>query len=301
MAAQPTGFCIDTRDGGRRLRVGIPARVFAPAAEELRWQALRAGHLGLEDWHQVEAFVSPRFEGKPEPEEGFQFAITIFGAQRPVRQYYAPDRLQGLGLFVQLRLERLVGTSPARRELHWLGAETHRGHRVPLAPRRPPLSSLPTTRSTGVDPEPVLVRFSEMAKEGLAMLSNDSLRARTELGGCLLGRMPDPDTVFVERLHRAPASDASVAHFCFDSRFWLDVGTQLDRHPTLSVVGWAHSHLLDEGGPLTLSVRDLIVLHNYFRAPWSVAALVCSSSKSSELRRFGWCDGNVVALDEERA
>jgi hypothetical protein len=109
--------------------------------------------------------------------------------------------------------------------------------------------------------------------------------------------MTDTGELQVEQLLRAPEMDTSAQHFAFGPTFWLRVGTLLDQHQDLRLLGWTHSHLVGDGIPRGLSIRDQVVMHRYFRAPWSITALACASTESREVLWFGWRDGNVVAID----
>ena len=115
----------------------------------------------------------------------------------------------------------------------------------------------------------------------------------------MIGRLEDPDTLYIQELLEASNAGASAGHFTFDPRFWLELGERLDESPGLRLLGWVHTHLIDGGAPGALSTRDVATAHEHFRSPWSVAALICASSTRPETRWFGWRDGGMEEMDAE--
>lgn len=280
------------RGNGREFR--LPIDVFSSVAEQLRWDALRTGNLKAEHWSQVQAFVSPVYLDDEKPTQEFAFAITLKGDSKDIRRVYRPAEIQRLRLYVGLRSSDAWGVGHGL-EIHWYSADKLQ---VPLAPAELPLPleriPVPEARQTMAKVKTTRLLVTDKARKLLAVLYQKSLAKKTELGGALLGSIPDLDTTMIRELRLAPSSGASEDHFSFEPRFWLEMHRAC-RRTNNRVVGWAHSHLCKHRKhPRTLSVQDLVTSYSYFNSPWLLTVLVCASPSYPDVKWFGWTNGSIV-------
>lgn len=282
---------IAVKDRGNERHRDLPLSVFAQAAEQLRWDALRCGYLKARDWHAVTASVAPvELDGEP-PTRAFALALELHGAARPVRRVYRADELQAASLY----LETVAPVAPPGdlvAELHWPDG---RRLNIPLAPLALPIDRVPDIAPRR-DPLPLRVVVSCQAQRDLRRMGRQSVELGTELGGCLHGRLRDLDTLEVVHVARAPDGGGSDSDFAFAPAFWAEAGRPGRGR---RMVGWVHSHLCDRGHPRGLTGRDLVVAHRFFASPWSVAALLCcASDPQPAVLWFGWQDGALLKLGD---
>ena len=280
----------------RTLLVDIPSRIFSPLAEQLRWDSLRAGNLRLEDWSGIKAFAS--LDSADESEDA-ELVITLVqqDGNRICRRHSIAD-WQGLALFAQSTLSNnnQTGSGQAYKiGLRWSGNHDELGLAVPLSPLCIPVEKVQAPSKPTSKPGPLKVFVTKDVSSALTDLAEQSLKHEVEVGGCLLGRMPDLDNIVITEAACASKAEASEGQFSFDPRFWLDVNTRSVGTGT-KILGWFHSHLCDNGYPTSLSSLDILVFHAHFVAPWSVGALICASADESEVKWFGWQDGCVVPV-----
>ena len=293
------GFYIIADCGDGSVKVRLPNRVFSPLAEQLRWDSIRAGLISRDDWFKVAAFAAAWPTGAPQFEQVVISLVTQSG--NPLCRCFAVSRLQGLDLFITSRL-LTSSDSPQCQEviLEWSGGKTEWGVRVPLSPFKLPFGKFMRKSRPDLPIGPSRLFVSENVKVTLEELSNESIRRKAELGGCLIGRIPDLDSVVVTDAVCALPDVASPEQFHFNPRFWLDVSSGL-AHSGTRILGWFHSHLCDSGFPRALSHCDLEIFHKHFTAPWSVAALICASKEQFEIKWFGWQQGCVVPVETQPA
>lgn len=279
--------------GDKNRTLEIPASVFSSAAEQLRWDALRAGNLDAREWYTLQAFVSPVDLDHNKPMRDFVFAITLTGAHKDIKTLYRPRELQRLGLYLECQFPGVL-TSGYMLELHWRGPDQME---VPLAPLQLPLpvENLPSAeeRNAKIEAEPNRLLVTDKARKQLVVLYKQSLNEKREAGGCLLGRLVDLDTIAIESVEHAPDRGASANEFVFEPNFWLEIN-RLSRQSGNSIVGWVHSHLCDNGYPRNLSLVDYVTSHMFFNAPWLTTALVCVSRQSPDVKWFGWLNGTLL-------
>lgn len=299
MGVQTEGFYIIAEGDDGFAKVRLPNRVFSPLAEQLRWDSIRSGKITFDDWSSVAAYAAAwsadtsRFE---------QVAISLVTQSgNPLCRCFTVSRLQGLELFITSRLL----TSSDRPQclkvsLEWSGGKTKWGVPVPLLPLQLPVAKLMPHRRNGPDIEPSLLFVRENVRMTLEELSTESIKQEAEMGGCLIGRIPDLDSIVVTDAVCALTDAASSEQFYFNPRFWLDVSSGL-AHSGTRILGWFHSHLCDLGFPRDISHRDLEIFHKHFTAPWSVAALICASNELLEIKWFGWQQGCVVPVETQPA
>lgn len=298
MGTEPSKFRLVAEYPGWSIALNLPSWVFSQLAEQLRWDSLRVGHIGLAEWSTIKAYVTcwPRDEFEPNQ---VKIDLLIEGRRNPVSKCYDTSKLQRFDLFVQSSCHRLVGKASQSYEqikLEWVGPEIRPGLPVPLSPLRVPAVQPIVLSKSRSYLRPLRLIVSEQVELALRQLSEQSLSLGVELGGCLVGQMPDKDTVSITEIVSASQGAGSEAQFKFEPHFWLRVNSRL-ADTGLHIFGWYHSHLCDEGYPASLSRQDLAIFHNHFAAPWSVGALVCASFRHPAVKWFGWKDGNVVALE----
>ena len=294
----------------RRIRVAVPSDVFVTAAEQLRFDAFRAGLIDASEWPEVQAHVTPSWLDKATPTESFAFVITLTGAGRPVRTLYHSGQLQRLKLYIEYSLGRMLTaradmttlgeapavdvSTPANVALFWNGPAE--GLHIPLGPLTPPTQA-PTRAVQSGEPKLPGLRVSAEAGRQLGELAEDSQLRSVELGGCLIGYLPDADHVVVTRVARAPDVGGSSAHFEFHPRFWVGLAND-GSNSEGRVVGWVHTHVVEHGHGPALSRQDLQTAHLHFSAPWSITALACATPDHPEMHWFYWKDGALVRSDD---
>jgi len=268
----------------------LPAGVFSPLAEQVRWDAFRMGCLQAADWVCARAHLEPVFAEEAKAGE-FAFAVTLIGSAKPVRLVARPSDVQGIRLF--LASGSGLGNQPASVAVFW-DLE---------APLPIPLSRLilPTKERVrkpfSSQLAPMHWRVSADVRHFLAAVADKSLTEGTELGGALLGRVCSPDELIIESAVAAAGSGGSSASFRFSPGFWARL-VETGLHGGQRVVGWFHSHLCDEGHPEGLSHTDLRIMYRHFAAPWLMTALVCVSRQGSQVQWYNWEGGAVVRRTE---
>lgn len=290
-----TGFQIEAELPTGKVSVPVPARAFSSLAEQLRWEAFRAGRIGESDWSAVSArVVSVADVDSTHGQIGVQLML---GPRKCAERRYRPREIQNLVLLVQDRSADspcMSGEDAGTWQLCWQGGNDPGGVPVPLSPLQLPTSACPQGVRLRHPLPPRLIVFDGVTN-GLQDLGQESLHREAEIGACLVGHVPDVNTLVITHVVRATGGSASAAEVSFDPRFWLEVAASLKRTGR-RVMGWAHSHLCDLGHPRALSRRDLEVLYSHFPAPWSVTSLVCASREEPEVHWFGWRDGAVTSL-----
>jgi len=297
LSANTDGFEVVADFGGQSVSLALPGRVFAPLAEQYRWDLLRSGRLEADAWSSVRAYAVLQPQGDPA-----RSAVTIIlvrEGRKKLRRTYDISNWQGLALYVGSVLCTEEGTSlpdSVSVRLRFVGGDAGSAVHVPLVPSRLPIEKV-VRRGCDVGNSGLLyLEMSEPATSAFLDLAGATRRQGVELGGCLVGRMPRLDKFVVTELVAAPLSAGSPGSFSFEPRFWLDVGSRLAGAASLRVLGWYHSHLCNAGYPSTLSAQDLAVFYRHFPAPWHIAALVCASTEECELKWYGWRDGSIGLL-----
>lgn len=297
MASKSRGFHLTAEYTGWSISADLPTRMFSQLAEQLRWDSLRTGRISPSEWSAIKAYVAICSTDKSEQT---QVKISLMrGSANPVSRLYNPSTLQRLELFAHSSCYRFTGICPQhceKIELKWVGPEVEPGLPLPLLPLRLPVKESSIQPKSRSDSLPLTLIVSKQSQRALKELSEESLKLGAELGGCLIGHMPNIDTIVIREVLYASKEATSVEQFKFEPYFWLNANSYI-ADIGLHIFGWHHSHLCDSGYPASLSNLDLTVFHNHFAAPWSVAALVCASSNGPEIKWFGWQDGNVVAIE----
>jgi len=274
------------RGCGPELRLELPLGVFSPPAEQLRWDALRTGHLEPSKWSGARAEVAPVRPEAATSGDGFAFVFTLTGSVVPVRKVYRPAQLQRLRMLLASRLPS-GGTVDAV-DIHW----PHQAPlQVPLGPVAMPLPGA-ERRSPRSDLPGMCLEVSTEVQDCLSLTARLSQSRGVEMGGALLGRLRSVDELAMESALFA-AEGASPDSFRFAPRFWLRL-QHVCRRRRQRIVGWFHSHLCDRGHPAELSIVDLQLMHAHFALPWLVSALVCVCKDRTQVRWYQWADGAVV-------
>lgn len=278
----------------------IPTRVFSTAAQCLRWDAVRSGELSPEQWSGVQAFVSTVCLDENEPTREFAICIVIESNGKAIRRIYKPGELERFNLYVESKLPG--GLQQDSIELHMM---CDGRLRVPLSKIPLPFASDGIVRRNDsgehrdIGPPRLVLTHDAMKNfKGLYWLAR---RREVELGGCLLGQVPDPDTIIVSDVIMLPVrDDGSPDHVVFDPRLWIQARQCCIEAGNRIIIGFVHSHLIDERGhPNALSLRDKIIAHNFFSAPWSVMALVCVARVSPCVKLYFWNNGVLTVLNKE--
>ena len=284
---------VKTKDG--RKEIELPPSVFKAAAEQLRFDAIRAGNLSIDQWSKVQAYASSVRLDQTEPTEEFVFAITLRGAYKDIRILLRAEELQRLNLFVNARLSDEPDAESCF-EFRWKGDGDLP---IPLAPLRLPISPangplIPQKRLKRIlHLEPVRLIFGHQAVHKFVELYKRSLTTGTELGACLIGRMVDLDSTLIEDAAIAEDGSASANEFSYDPHFWLRARKTAEQTGN-RIMGWIHSHLCDDGYPRTVSYRDLLTCHEFFCSPWFVTGIVCASRNKPDVKWFTWSNGALV-------
>ena len=298
MVANKKGFYISAKRDNSSVRIHLPNRVFSPLAEYFRWGAFRAGNISFGDWSKITGYAS----AWPEDTSQFeQIAISLVAqSRRLLRRCFSVSNLQALELFITSRLPSCFDNLQCLKiNFEWTEGENEWGVPVPLLPLQHPVIKLMHQRTNGLDIEAPTVFVCKNVEIILKNLSKESIKREAELGGCLIGQIPDLDSIVVTDAVCALTNAASPGQFSFTPRFWCDVA-HLANNGT-RILGWFHSHLCDLGYPKGLSHCDLEIFHKHFTAPWSVAALICASSQQFEIKWFGWQQGCVVQVETQPA
>ena len=298
MSEKNAQLCVVIKLPQRTVTFDVPRDVFSTLAEQLRFDALRAGLLAPKDWSKVAAHVTTRTLDEETRSTAFVVTITLVGGAKPIRRIYRPGQIERFRMYVQRQLAKYPDFVGGEAEIHWKGLE--QSLEVPLAPLVLPVHSRPRECDHPNELTAPRLTVTGNVMERLSVLANDSLSRGIEQGGCLIGRLPDLDNIVIDRVVRAPDAGGTSVRFCFDPRFWTGL---LDDAvgPDCRIVGFVHSHLIDHGHGETLSARDLETAHLHFGMPWSIAGLVCASKRQSSVRWFGWQDGTMSELDEPMA
>lgn len=279
-------------------RLEIPNRVFSTAAESLRWDAIRSGELSFSDWPNVQAFVSTIALDKEEPTREFALAIVIEHNGKAIRRIYKPGELESFRVYVEAMSGGLRKSD--RIELYM---ERERRLRVPLAKLALPFTEAVLRHHGSVrqrDLEPPRLVVSHGAMKKIRNLYRESRLRKIELGGCLLGQVPNSNTIIVSDVMIPEFGQGSPDRVKFNPMLWIKARQFCKNTGDLMTIGWIHSHLVDERGhPPTLSFRDKIIAHKFFYAPWSVSAMVLVREKSPGPIWYLWENGALKVREKE--
>jgi len=160
------------------IRVALPVGVFAPPAEQLRWDAFRVGYLKASDWTHARAYVEPHGPRKQEADNQCAFVLTLRGGAKPVRQVYRPGQLQRAQLFLTARLP--AGAAPRGVAVYWRCADPLP---IPLAPLTIPVTEARRRKWVPCrELSPIRLAVAQGAREQLAIISTTSLTRSKERG-----------------------------------------------------------------------------------------------------------------------
>jgi len=116
-----------------------------------------------------------------------------------------------------------------------------------------------------------------------------------EVGGVLLGPATADGPVTVSARVEAIEADNQQASVTFTHESWEAIYREMeDRYPSLSIVGWYHSH---PGFGIFLSDHDIFIHENFFPGVRQVAYVVDPRAATEGF--FGWDDGEVTKLVEQ--